>query len=82
MIEGALTIKLLSLAALLIKQCAAPAVFSHRTHCNNTESANKKKKKKHKNFLHTLQDWMKVQVSNGPCFIPHFLIFLPPAVRI
>lgn len=31
-IERALTIQLLSLAALLIKQCAAPAVFSHRKH--------------------------------------------------
>lgn len=32
MTEGALTIKLLSLAALLIKQCAAPEhkLFSHR----------------------------------------------------
>lgn len=31
-IERALTTQLLSLAALLVEQCAAPAVFSHRKH--------------------------------------------------
>ncbi len=65
MTEGALTIKLLSLAALLIKQCAAPAVFSQRWNCNDTS-------RPYKNFSLTLQEWMAVEVSNRPCFIAFF----------
>lgn len=65
MTEGALTIKFLSPAALLIKQCAAPAVFSQRQKCNDTSRS-------YKNFLLTLQEWMAVEVSDRPCVITFF----------
>lgn len=58
--RGAPTVKLLSPAALLIRQCAAPAVFSLRHNCNDTTRSYKKL------FLLTVRDRVAVEVSNRP----------------
>lgn len=76
---GALTVRLLSLAALLIRQRAAPAAPSQKK-TNNRPCPIKEKKKK--TFCTLCKKEQRWKFQTGPCFITLFLILPPPAVKI